>query len=369
MARSRTQSWFYSRRLSLGGLLLCSLFLSGNVNAAVVLQYHHISDDTPKATSVSPALFKQHLTYLQDHGYRVVPLPDLVEALRQQQALPDKAVAITFDDGYESVYHQAFPMLKKHGWPFTVFVNSRPIEQGLTQFVSWGQLREMVAHGATIANHSLTHPHFLRRLDGESEAAWRERITGEIQTTEQHIREQTGQQYRFIAYPYGEFDAAVKSLAKDLGYIGFGQQSGPLSAFDDLQALPRFPFGGAYGAMEDFATKVASLPMPLTAVTALSASGAELNDTVLPIGEVRPRLLLTLRDTAVAQRIQCFASGQGAIAVTPIKSGVSAQAPSAVPVGRSRYNCTASSSQPGRFHWYSQLFIRKQDNGDWYPEP
>lgn len=347
--------------------LLASLLLMlpmAPVKAAVVLQYHHISDQTPAATSTSPELFRQHMAHLDEAGYEVVPLEDLVARLKTGKALPDKTVAITFDDGYDSVYQVAFPVLKRYGWPFTVFVNAEPLKQEQSKFVSWGNLREMAGAGATIANHSYSHPHLLRRQGRESDAEWRERIKEEILRAEEAIREETGQNHRLFAYPYGEYDRASQQLLKQLGFVAFGQQSGPLSDRDDRQALPRFPFGGPYGTMDDFKVKVASLPMPLT-----KANVPELKDTVLPRSLTRPTLELSFGEKDLASRIQCFASGQGAIPVQVQNGSVTTRAPKDLPVGRSRYNCTAMSGQSGRFYWYSHLFIRKQPDGEWYPEP
>lgn len=355
----------FSLRLALRRLLTTVLLSVAALpaGAAVVLQYHHVSDETPAATSISPALFRQHMAHLREAGYAVVSLPDLAARLRSGEPLPDRTVAITFDDGYDSIYQTAFPILKKYGWPFTVFVNTRPIDQGLEQFVSWKQLREMAAAGATVANHSYSHPHLLRRRQGESESAWRARVGDEILRAEMAIAKETGQEHRLFAYPYGEYDRETGKLLEDLGFMAFGQQSGPLAATDDLQALPRFPFGGPYGGMEDFKVKAASLPLPLSAAQVSAA-----DDTVLPQSLTRPALELRLKDEDLAKRVRCFASGQGAIPVQVRGGRVTARAPKDLPVGRSRYNCTAPSAEPGRFYWYSRLFIRKQADGEWYPE-
>lgn len=343
---------------------------NGMCSAAVVIQYHHISENTPKATSTSPALFKQHMDYLANNDFTIVPLEELTALLTAGKTLPDKTVAITFDDAYDSVYSEAFPILKKRSWPFTVFVNAKPLEQGNKQFVTWEQLREMTAAGATIANHSWSHPHFLRRLENEDDKDWQQRMKNEIELTQQKIQQEIKQDHRILAYPYGEFDNATKALMKQMGYVAFGQQSGPLNAIDDLQALPRFPFGGVYGEIDDFASKVQSLPLPLTSAPTFSdENNRQLTEVLLPQNVAQPQLQLNVKDAAIAKRIQCYASGQGAIGVRVEGNIVVAQANRALPVARSRYNCTAPSEQRGRYYWYSQIFIKKQANGDWYPEP
>src|SRR6187431_2593600 len=86
--------------------------------AAVVILYHHVSDTTPKSTSISPTQFEAQMDYLEKNNFSVVPLLELTEKLRKGESLPDKTVAISFDDSYVSVYDSAYPRLKKRGWPF-----------------------------------------------------------------------------------------------------------------------------------------------------------------------------------------------------------------------------------------------------------
>ena len=70
---------------------------------AVILQYHHISSTTPRSTSVTVEEFRLQMDYLRDNGFTVLPLESIVKALQQHMPLPEKAIAITFDDAYISV--------------------------------------------------------------------------------------------------------------------------------------------------------------------------------------------------------------------------------------------------------------------------
>ena len=88
---------------------LFSLIAIGFANisyAAVILQYHHVSTDTPASTSIAPAQFEKHMQYLKDNGFTVVPLSKIVESVQNKQALADKTVAITFDDAYLDILSQ-----------------------------------------------------------------------------------------------------------------------------------------------------------------------------------------------------------------------------------------------------------------------
>ncbi|WP_019603308.1 polysaccharide deacetylase family protein [Teredinibacter turnerae] len=339
-------------------------------SALVVLQYHHIADSTPPSTSTSPALFKQHLDYLAKHNYRVVSLAELqklLDAAANGKSLPQKTVVITFDDGYKSIYDTAWPLLKKHHWPFAVFVNSEPHDEKKPLFMSWEQLKELHKSGVTIANHTDSHSHLIRRRANESPTAFNERRLKEITFAQGRIKKEIGSAPKFFAYPFGEYDSELLSLLKRGGYLAFGQQSGPVAADGNRQLIPRFPMGGSYGAMEQFGTKVASVPFVKLKTVVRDSKGRQLHEPELPADEGQPILELSSPILGHIGPIQCFASGQGAISVKGKGGRFSAQAEKPLPVGRSRYNCTAHAGGD-RFYWFSQLFIRRTASGDWYQE-
>lgn len=336
-------------------------------NAAVVIQYHHISDDTPSITSVTPDRFAEHMEYLADNGFEVWSLPRLAAALKARKSLPEKVIAITFDDGYESVYSQARPILRAHGFPFTVFINSRRVAG--SGFMDWKQLGELASENATIGNHTASHPHLVRLSEGESEEAWRQRVRREMIEVEKVIESRIGHSAGLLAYPYGEYNRATEAIAADLGLVAFAQNSGAFDADVNWQAVPRFAFGGAYADMPGFIDKVNSLAMPLTEAFASVRQGRRLDDPLLPGNDTRPRLTLKLESASLASRVNCFASGQGRIDVRVNGKTVTTRPSKPVPVGRSRINCTAPSDQQGRFYWYSHFFMRKNEDGSWYQEP
>ncbi len=350
--------------------LFCSIFLlvhSGSIAAAVIVQYHHVDTETPAATSISPDLFAQHMAYLSDHGFEVWALPRLLEALKNGEPMSEKVAAITFDDGYVSVYSEALPVLRKHDFPFTVFVNTALV--GGAGYMGWDKLRKLVDEGNTVANHTVNHPHLVRRLEGETQKQWQVRIKSEMSAAEAVLRSKLGLSPKLLAYPYGEYNRRVQALAKELGLVAFAQHSGAFDENVDLQSVPRFAFGGAYTAMAGFIDKVNSLPMPLKAVRVSDGLGQQLADPLLPMAVSRPILALHLTTPKLAQQVNCFASGQGRIDAQVKGDTVSIRPERALPVGRSRINCTAASSQRGRFYWYSGFFMRKRADGSWYPEP
>lgn len=342
------------------------LIMSGVCSAAVIIQYHHVDDKSPAATSVSPAVFAEHMAYLANNGFNVWSLPRLISAVKENQALPDKVIAITFDDGYLSVLDHAMPVLQKYNFPFTVFITTELV--GGRDFIGWNALRMMANKGVTIANHTQSHAHLVRILKHESKDSWERRIEHELFEAEKTIRKQIGQSPGLLAYPYGEYNTAVKKLARQLKLTAFAQHSGAFSDDVDWQAVPRFAFGGDYGEVSGFIDKVNSLPLPVTEVTVTDASATRLTEPLLPASVARPVLTLELASEKIARRLQCFASGQGALKLELNGNKISTRPGRDLAVGRSRINCTAASDHPGRYYWYSQFFMRKQDNGEWYPE-
>ena len=148
-------------------VLSCLLVIPARAaNHAVILAYHHVSSDTPASTSVSVGTFEKHLSYLQQHNFTVIPLELLLKRLSSGEEVPDKSIAITFDDAYISVYTTAMPLLRQYNMPFTVFVNTEPVEKGYSNFMNWEQLRSLKSNGGAVANHSHSHAYLVRRSKG-----------------------------------------------------------------------------------------------------------------------------------------------------------------------------------------------------------
>lgn len=327
-------------------------------SSAVILQYHHVSDETPGITSVTPETFRKQINYLVENEFNVMPLVDVVEALGNKKALPERTVAITFDDAYLSIYTNAFPILREQGLPFTVFVSPTPVDKNYQKFLSWEQLLEMAEAGATLANHTMDHAHSVERLPGETEAQWLSRFSQDLEMTEARIQEKTGQSVRMFAWTFGETTPELRARLNEMGYIGFGQQSGAAGEYSDFTRLPRFPMAGIYG-VNDFAVKVNSRALPVTSQTP--------DSSLITQDNLKPELELTLaRGDYQKKQLKCYASGQGELKVTWLNEEMTrfrTQARKPLPVGRTRYNCTAPSNSGRHYYWYSHAWLRLTDEG------
>ncbi|MFT6777351.1 MAG: peptidoglycan/xylan/chitin deacetylase (PgdA/CDA1 family) [Paraglaciecola sp.] len=321
---------------------------------AVILLYHHVSNNTPKVTSVSPDTFYQHMQYLSDN-HNVLPLEQVIIALQNNQPLPDKTVVITFDDGYGNIYNNAHPILKKFSFPYTIFVTPYLIGK-VSHQLNWKQVNRMASENASFANHGKQHNHLLSKHTEESRKDWLRRNMLDIEDAEKILEKKVGYSLQYFAYPYGEFDKHLKSQLRAQGYIGFAQHSGAIASHSDFSALPRFPAAGIYSNIETLKVKLDSLAMPVTVIYPDDPK------VVLPV----QNLTFTVKTEDVTpHQINCFQDGQ---ILNDSLDGmtVSVQINPITQPGRHRVNCTApSNSEKGRFYWFSQPFFMPTDKGKW----
>ena len=334
-------------------LLLSMTQLEAAQDHLVAIQYHHFSDETPPSTSVTKKQFRQHIEFLKAGNYPIVDFEKSLKDIQAGRSLPDKAVAITIDDAYASVYDQAFPIFRQLQWPFIIFVATESIDQGHRAFVSWDQLREMVKHGASVGLHSHTHPYLVREKSEQSYQKWKKWVKEEITVSQQRIRQALGIEARLFAYPYGEYDPDIEEIIDELGLIGVGQHSGVIWSGSDFQALPRFPVSGSYAEMGAFAIKLNALPLPIIAI--------EPENPVVSRSDRRPELRLTVSPGPYEpSRFRCYASGQGQIDSRWIDHTVVVSPKQDLPLGRSKYNCTVPKTGTSRYYWYSRQWLRLQ---------
>jgi len=313
-------------------------------DAAVVLIYHRFDDSRYPSTNISLATFRQQLQWLAANRFEVWSASQLIGLLQSGKSLPDNVAVITIDDAYRSLLAAA-AMLEEFGFPFSVFVSTRPIDRHTPDLLDWDGLRGLCRQGGEILNHATDHDSLLAR-PGETSSARRQRILEQVATAQQRIDSEVpaGCRARIFSYPYGEFDGLAEQALAAAGYAAFGQQSGPIAAWDSLQALPRFPVNQSFADSPLMITKLRSLPFPAVL------------DRHDPVVTENPPTL-RLRSFPGIDRVSCF-DGSG----TPLERRAEGpdylfQAAAPLAQGRNRYNCTYPSAHGGRFHWLSQFWF------------
>ncbi len=334
---------------------ITALLSSYSTQAATIVLYHHVSETTPKSTSVSPKQFAEHLQMIDELGLKVVPLTTIVNAIKTNATVDHKWIAITFDDGFRNVYDNALPMLKKRKWPFTVFVNPHMVKPSKL-YMDWAQINELTKHGADIMNHTLAHENLIQ--DGLS----LDDIESNILLAEQMIFEQVGQRHKMVAYPFGEYNDAVKAILGKNDFVGFAQHSGAIGAGSDLLALTRFPANGIYANPKTLKNKLKSLPFHFKSQTPTETLLRNLPEDQ----QKAPLWTVELADKDFYQsQLACFITGQsGPVKPTWLsETKFEIRAPEALQTGRVKYNCTAPSiKNSGHFYWTSKLWINLPDD-------
>jgi peptidoglycan/xylan/chitin deacetylase (PgdA/CDA1 family) len=209
--------------------------------SAVIFAYQHFGDDPDPSSTIALDQFAAHLRELRSGDYVVLPVPEIVAALRDGKPLPDHTIGITIDDAHASVYTYAWPRLRAAGLPFTLFVSTDTVESGGSR-MTWSQIRELAAGGVTIANQTASYPRMISQ-----DRAYN---IGQILRAQEQLTTMLGEAPRLFAYPYGEYTTALRDLVAGMGFIAaFGMQSGVAHAQADLYALPRFPLSDAFGTI------------------------------------------------------------------------------------------------------------------------
>ncbi|TGE04185.1 polysaccharide deacetylase family protein [Hymenobacter fodinae] len=230
-----------------------------------VLMYHAlvaVPEPYMAPVHVAGEAFVQQMAWLAAEGYQAITLLELQQAVLLRRPLPEKAVALTFDDGYLSLIEQALPVLKPLGFMATLFLTTGavgcPSYEQLPNFgasaprhdrpLTWEEVRELQRAGWAIEAHSCAHLNHAQLSDLELEQ--------EIVGSKSQIEYQVGTPVQFYAFPYGKYRAAALRSIQEVGYVaGFSVHPGLVRPGQDLRRLPRLEIT-AHTGLEEFQRKV-----------------------------------------------------------------------------------------------------------------
>lgn len=231
--------------------------------------YHSISNDPESdahpyfRTCTSPQRFAEQIKFLRDQGYRTSPLSAITDESKKPEAVTEKRVVITFDDGFRDFYQHAFPVLSEYGFNASVFlptafIGSTPLWFKGRECLTWSEIKELSGKGIQFGSHTVTHPQ-LRELDAAS-------IRNEIADSKKTIEDKLGCAADSFAYPYafpqtdGDFRKMLRDILNTAGYrtgvcTMVGRANGasdplfmerlPINSCDDLPLL-KAKLDGAY---------------------------------------------------------------------------------------------------------------------------
>lgn len=215
-----------------------------------VLMYHKVNDLAENPVTMPTGHFAEQMAQLAELGYVVVGLDAVLDHYVEGKPLPDRAVLITFDDGYRDNLENALPILQSHGYPAVLFAplgfvgEQRPLphdehlaERGIVNpTLDWGELRELEQAGVRIESHGISHRP-LAELEVDEAAR-------EIAISKLRLEERLGRPVRAFAYVKGSeahYRPVHLSLLRQAGYdVGFTSVSGANSVATDRFRLHRY---------------------------------------------------------------------------------------------------------------------------------
>ena len=182
-----------------------------------VLVYHQFAEKSTNKMTVSREAFEAQMRLLREKGYRVIPLAQLLAFAELRAQIPEKSVVITIDDGWRSTYDIAFPILRRFGYPATLFVYTKLVTGG-AKTLSWEQLREMADQGLDVQCHTVSHRNLALPQEGESPEQYLAAVQREIDDATRLIEQKTGRRPTVLAYPYGDTNGLAIELLRRRGY-------------------------------------------------------------------------------------------------------------------------------------------------------
>lgn len=245
-----------------------------NPNEFTILSYHEIADKTQTLDStyaVNPVHFEEQMRWLIENGYHFINVDDILNYRKHGKALPSKAVLISFDDGYHSVYVNAYPILKKYKIPSVIALVGSWLQKEdkvdfsgniipRSEFLSQKEIKEMVASGLVeVASHSYaTHKGIMGNPQGnmepairtrqwlsdkqvyEDEKTYEKRIYNDLAENNKFLKNYTGEKPRVMVWPYGHYNKEVRRIAERLGMsVGLTLDDGSNTAITPLWGLRR----------------------------------------------------------------------------------------------------------------------------------
>src|SRR5205807_1383667 len=225
----------------------------------VIIFCYHLWVDKVRypGTEITPAPFEAQMKELKDRGITVIPMQDLLAWKRGEKNIPPRCAVISFDDGWKSQYEVAWPIMKKFGYTFTMFIYTEGVAGGSLgggQAITWEMLADMRDNGIDIEAHSATHQdlregHTImvaepggkrtkKKLTGAEYEQW---VQNEVIGCKQLLEQRLGIRVNCFAVPFGTYNEHVKEIARNAGYEAmFTVYGQPITYTSPMDALGRY---------------------------------------------------------------------------------------------------------------------------------
>jgi len=212
-----------------------------SIGQVPILLYHRFGPPVDSMT-VTPTVFESDLKYLNEHGYTVIPLKELVYYLLKEGPPPkNRSVIITADDGHRSVYSTMFPILKRYRVPVTLFLYPSAISNA-SYAMTWEELREMKGAGLfDFQSHTYWHPNFKKEKKRLEPEEYEKFVEMQLKKSREKIEKELNVRVTMLAWPFGIYDDELIKKALEAGYVAaFTMERHHASLSDNTMALPRY---------------------------------------------------------------------------------------------------------------------------------
>ncbi|MCH3965361.1 MAG: polysaccharide deacetylase family protein [Clostridium sp.] len=180
-----------------------------NDNFVPVLMYHSIDYEENNELRIPADKFQNHMKYLKDNGYTTLTMDEFYDFMIKNKPVPRKSVLITFDDGYEDNYKNAYPILKKFGFKATIFVITSTVDND-GSYLNSSQLKEMSKNGIDIEGHTVNHDD-LSKLDYNAQLKT-------LKDSKSFLEDILNKEVNYVAYPFGRCNGSTVKAAETAGY-------------------------------------------------------------------------------------------------------------------------------------------------------
>jgi peptidoglycan/xylan/chitin deacetylase (PgdA/CDA1 family) len=221
-----------------------------------VLCYHRFGPTVADSMTVRTSVLKAQLAWLAEHDVTVIPLRQLVDfVLGKGPQLPDRAIAITVDDGHASVHAEMLPIIVEKKLPVTLFIYPSAISNA-SYAMTWDQLRAMKATGLVdVQSHTYWHPNFKQEKKKQDPAQYAAFVEMQLRKPRQKLELEVGGPIDVLAWPFGIVDDELEAKAAEAGYVAaFTIDRRLVTKADRPLALPRMLMvdGEGVGGLKTF---------------------------------------------------------------------------------------------------------------------
>lgn len=219
-----------------------SILVPTNQTRVAVLGYHNFSNSKPVTEMLMRTTeFREQMETIRKLNLRVISMQEFLAWRQGLLRLPARCVLITMDDGWKSVYTDAFPVLKEYGYPFTLFLYTKYLS-GRGDSMTPAMIREMQKHGATIGSHSTSHyyPSRWKQAEAQGKDFFQAFMDVEMGDSQKKLSDLFGT-INTYCYPGGFVTPAMVGSLPNYGYTAaFTVVPGKVRADEDMMCIHRY---------------------------------------------------------------------------------------------------------------------------------